>query len=52
VAQDYAEAYKWRFLAAGQGNENAKKTMATLEKKMTTEQIAEGEKRARDFKPR
>jgi uncharacterized protein len=52
VANDYAEAYKWLLLAAGQGDGNAKKTIAILEKKMTPDQIAEGQKRARDFKPR
>lgn len=52
VTKDYVEAYKWRLLAVGQGDENAKQAMTTLEKKMTPEQIAEGQKRAREFKPR
>ena len=52
VGKDPVEAYKWVSLAARQGDENAKKTMTTLENKMTPEQIAEGQKRARDFKPR
>ncbi len=52
VMKDDAEAYKWLLLAAGQGDARAKEAMATLEEKMTPEQIAEGQKRARDFKPR
>jgi S1-C subfamily serine protease len=52
VAKDYVEAYKWVLLAAGQGDEAAKRVMATLEEMMTREQIAEGQKLARNFKPR
>jgi hypothetical protein len=43
---------KWWLLAAGQGNEGAKKYMTILENKMSQEQIAEGQKLARNFKPR
>src|SRR6266576_132424 len=52
--EDWAEVYKWLSLAAMQGHEGAKKFMtAALESKlMTSEQIAEGQKRAREFKPR
>jgi hypothetical protein len=46
------EAYKWRLLAAKQGEKQARKEMTLLENKMTPGQIAEGQKRARDFKPR
>ena len=52
VAKDYVEGYKWILLAAGQGNEPAKKAMSTLEDMMTREQIAEGQKLARNFRPR
>jgi TPR repeat protein len=52
VAKDYVEAYKWELLAAGQGDELAKKTMTVLESQMTPEQIAEAQKLARNFKPR
>ena len=52
VAKNYVEAYKWYLLAAGQGQENAKKNMRTLEVSMTREQIAEGQRLARNFKPR
>ena len=52
VAKDYVEAYEWLLLAARQGDEDAKKNMTDLESKLTPEQITEGQKRARDFKPR
>ncbi len=52
VAKDYVEAYKWLLLAARQGDEDAKKNMTELESKLTPEQIADGQKRARDFMPR
>jgi TPR repeat protein len=52
VAEDLVEAYKWLLLAARQGDEDAKKIVAVLENAFRPEQIAEGRKRARDFKPR
>src|SRR6266545_3594252 len=52
VAKDNCEAYKWLLLAARQGDEDAKKYMTVLESRLTPEQIAEGQKRAREFKPR
>ena len=52
VAKDYVEAYKWLLLAARQGDEDAKKNMTELESELTPKQIAEGQKRARDFVPR
>lgn len=52
VAKDYVESYKWTLLAAGQGDKDAKETMTVLESNMSREQIAEGEKVARNFKPR
>ena len=52
VAKDYVEAYKWRLLAAAKGNEIAMKAVPALEHDMTREQIAEGQKFARNFKPR
>jgi hypothetical protein len=52
VAEDWVEAYKWLSLAARQGDEGAKNYMTVLESKlMTPEQIAQGQKRAREFKP-
>ena len=52
VAKDEIEAYKWWLLAAGNGNDDAKYNMTIVENKMTREQIAEGQRLARDFKPR
>ena len=52
VAKDYVEAYKWSLLSSAQGDEAAKKVMSALERVMTREQIAEGQKLARNFKPR
>ena len=52
VAKDEIEAYKWWLLAAGHGNDDAKYNMTIVENKMTREQIAEGQRLARDFKPR
>src|SRR6266571_957049 len=52
VAKDQVEAYKWWLLAARQGNDDAKQNMTIVENKMTREQIAEGQRLARDFKPR
>jgi TPR repeat protein len=52
VAKDYVEAYKWSLLAAGQGYENARNNVTALENAMSREQIAEGQRLARNFKPR
>jgi TPR repeat protein len=52
VTKDHVEAYKWCLLAAGQGDANAKKNMDVLERRLTREGIAEGQKLARNFKPR
>ena len=50
VPKDYVEAYKWANLAAAQGNANGKKLRDGLENKMAPEQIAEGQRLAREFK--
>ena len=52
VVEDRLEAYKWTLLAAAQGNEDAIKYITTLERAMSREQIKEGQKLARNFKPR
>ena len=52
VAKDPVEAYQWLLLAARQGDEDAKKNITELDSKLTPEQIAEGQRRAREFKPR
>jgi TPR repeat protein len=51
VETNAVEANKWYHLASAQGNESAKKNLAVREQKMTPEQIAEGQKLAREFKP-
>jgi TPR repeat protein len=51
--EDWAEVYKWLSLAARQGHEAAKEYITFMESKLLKpEQIAEGQKRAREFKPR
>jgi uncharacterized protein len=54
VADDLVEAYKWELLAARRGDEDARKLMTWLEKNafLKLEQIAQGQKRPQDFKPR
>jgi S1-C subfamily serine protease len=52
VAKDYVEAYKWRLLAAAQGDKLSKTAVNALEGIMTREQIAEGQRLAREFRPR
>jgi S1-C subfamily serine protease len=52
VAKDYVESYKWMLLAAGQGNRVAKKFATIFENNFSREQIAEGQRLARNFKPR
>jgi hypothetical protein len=52
VAKNEVEAYKWSLLASAQGCEGARENVTTLEAGMTPEQIAEGKRLARDFKPR
>jgi hypothetical protein len=54
VAQDSLEAYKWFNLAAAQGNDSnveAKMNLSMAERNMTPEQIGEGQRLAREFKP-
>jgi TPR repeat protein len=52
VAKDYVESYKWTLLAAGQGDKDAKEIMTILENNMPREMVAEGQRLARNFKPR
>jgi uncharacterized protein len=52
VAKDPVEAYKWWLLVAKQGDESGKEGVAMLEKELTSAQIANGQKRARDSKPK
>jgi TPR repeat protein len=50
--KDFIEAYKWANLALARETAGAKKLMADLEGKMTSEQIAEGQRLSREFTPR
>jgi TPR repeat protein len=52
VTKDEVGGYKWFLLAAEQGFAPAKKNMAVSESRLTREQIVEGQKLARNFKPR
>jgi hypothetical protein len=55
VTQDYVEAYKWLNLAAAQDDQNTldiKVNLSAAERFMTPEQIVDGQRRAREFKPR
>ena len=49
VPKDYVQAYKWLSLAAAQGVEAATQGLQELEQQMTPEQIAEGQRLAREF---
>ena len=52
VVKDYVEAYKWSLVAAARGFTAAKWGATVLEENMSREQIADGQKLARNFKPR
>jgi TPR repeat protein len=46
VPQDYVEAFKWYTLAASQGNAIASTNRNSIASRMTSDQIAEGQRRA------
>ncbi len=52
VPMDVVEAYMWYSLAAGNGNMHAPGYRNDLTRQMTPAQIAEGQKRAREWKPK
>jgi TPR repeat protein len=56
VPKDYVEAYRWWLIAAAQDSTNGagitQESVAGMEMMMTREQIAEGQRLARNFKPR
>jgi TPR repeat protein len=55
VPKDYLEAYKWFNLAAAKGDEradDARVNLASAERYLTPEQVAEAQRRAMEFKPR
>jgi hypothetical protein len=54
VTKDYVEAYKWFNLAAAKGDERADDArihLAAVERFLTPEQVAEGQRLAREFRP-
>ena len=51
VPRDYLQTYKWMNLASAQGQEYAKTDLSALEWKMTSEQIGEAQRLAREFTP-
>jgi TPR repeat protein len=50
VPQDHVEAHKWFNLAAANGDDEAAKKRQDIAAKMTPAQIAEAQKRAREWK--
>ena len=50
VEEDDVEAYKWFLLSGAQGTEQAKEKIPIIEKSLTPEQRAQGERLAREFK--
>ncbi len=50
VARNHIQAYMWVTLAAAQGNKNAVIGLEILEKKMTSSQIAEAQRLAREWR--
>jgi TPR repeat protein len=52
VQYDAASAYMWYLLAAAQGLEVAKETVSKIAPHLTPAQRSEGERKAREFKPR
>ena len=51
VPKDYVECYKWMLIVGAQ-DETARNATTTMENRMSQQQIAEGQKLAREFKPR
>ena len=52
VLQDSIQAHKWYNLAAAKGEQKAAESRDALANKMTPAQIAEAQKRAREWKPK
>ena len=52
VVQDYTRAHMWFNLAAVKGNSNAVKNRDFVAKRMTSQQIAEAQKMARECQAR
>jgi len=51
VPKDLVSAYKWFNLSAAQGLELARANRSLIEKQMTHDQIAEGQRLSREWKP-
>ena len=51
VVKDELEAYKWWLLAGLQGEEGSKRNTLIMERRLTADQRAEGQRLAREFKP-
>lgn len=49
IPKDETKAYQWFLLAGSQGHETAKTRISILENRLTREQIAEGQRLARNF---
>ncbi len=52
VPQDYIQAYMWASLAAAQGDEDAVEGLERLEEKMSSDQIAQAQRLAREWRPK
>ncbi|MGD0208561.1 MAG: tetratricopeptide repeat-containing serine protease family protein [Verrucomicrobiota bacterium] len=52
IPQDFVEAYKWANLSAAHGQTGAISLREVLRGEMTPEQVAEGQRLTREFKPR
>ena len=52
VVKDEVEAYKWYLLSGAQGDGEAKKWIEIMVRVLTPAQRAEGQKIAREWKPR
>ncbi len=51
VRKDDVQAYQWFNLSAAAGNQQARKNLELIEKRMTPSQIAEAQKLSREFRP-
>ena len=49
VEQDFVEALKWFVVAAGNGSEGGRKNIDIVEKRMSSEQITQAKKLAREW---
>jgi TPR repeat protein len=52
VPQDFVQTHMWFNLAAAQGNAEAKNFRNLIAKDMTSEQIAEAQRLAREWRPK